>query len=436
MSTAAALLGLAVIQVGLQSGPVEDSLPQVTLAEALQAASRLDPNYVAATRQVVDAQWSRTAAMTVFVVPALSAQLSGTRYSNQAFNIGTGAPASQVVDARIQGRLNLFSGFGKINELKRANAQLEGARAGELQARYVTALFTEADFFDVLAQREFLRVTRERAERAEEQLGVARARVLTGAAVQTDSLQLLLELTEAQVDLIRQEARLQVARYQLGRRVGADGPVDAASLARLGSPDLPLSQQEAIDEAFTSSPSVLVARSEQRAAESALSVARGSYLPSIDLVGQISAFDDSFFPDAVNRSSIGLTLTFPIWNDARRESAVSRATTVMEVAQAARADVERALRRDVVEAYQAYEAARAAQSLAERAVVVAAENLRVQQERYRAGATTILDLLAADGRMSDADAGLVQALYTTRLALTGLEAILGRRLFPNRGRDE
>ena len=83
----------------------------------------------------------------------------------------------------------------------------------------------------------------------------------------------------------------------------------------------------------------------------------------------------------------------------------------------------------MVEAYEAYEAARAAAELAAQAVVVATEYLRVQQERYRAGATTILDLITAQVSLSEADAGLVQARYATQLALSGLEAILGRRLF-------
>ena len=61
------------------------------------------------------------------------------------------------------------------------------------------------------------------------------------------------------------------------------------------------------------------------------------------------------------------------------------------------------------------------------------ENFRVQQSRYRAGETTILDLLTAQSDLDDAEAALVQARYATRLALAGLENILGRRLFPGRG---
>ncbi|MGW8283031.1 MAG: TolC family protein, partial [Gemmatimonadota bacterium] len=71
--------------------------------------------------------------------------------------------------------------------------------------------------------------------------------------------------------------------------------------------------------------------------------------------------------------------------------------------------------------------ARTSAALAANAVVVARENLRVQDERYRAGATTILDLLTAQVDLTEAEAGLVQARFTTRLARAGVEAILGRR---------
>ncbi len=57
----------------------------------------------------------------------------------------------------------------------------------------------------------------------------------------------------------------------------------------------------------------------------------------------------------------------------------------------------------------------------------------MQEQRYRAGATTILDLITAQVSVAEAEAELVQARYATRLALAGLEALLGRRLFPRPG---
>ena len=58
----------------------------------------------------------------------------------------------------------------------------------------------------------------ERTARAEQQLDIARARVLSGAAVQTDSLQLLLELTRARIKQIQDDS-LRKLRQMLRRGV-------------------------------------------------------------------------------------------------------------------------------------------------------------------------------------------------------------------------
>src|SRR5207244_11187986 len=72
-------------------------------------------------------------------------------------------------------------------------------------------------------------------------------------------------------------------------------------------------------------------------------------------------------------------------------------------------DMVRAVRRDVTAAYDGYVTARAAAQQAAEGLLVARENFRVQQSRYRAGATTILDLLTAQCDLDDADAVLVHA---------------------------
>ena len=122
-------------------------------------------------------------------------------------------------------------------------------------------------------------------------------------------------------------------------------------------------------------------------------------------------------------------MSFPVWNGAQREIGIAQAAAQRDVARAIRSDIERGARADVTEAYEAYETARETVTLQETAVVVARENYRVQEARYRAGAAEILDLLDAQVRLTQAEANLVQARYATRLALAGLETILGRRLF-------
>ncbi len=424
----------------LTSGPLvaaqvakPDSIPTVTLEQALRAAARLDPNYVASLGEVDNAEWNRRAAWSVFVLPSVSVQTSLTKFSNQGFNIGTGSLATQIVQGTIDARYDLFQGGAKLFELSRARAEVESARASELQARFNTAVLTESDYYDVLAQKELTRVAAERVRRAEEQLAVARARVVSGAAVRTDSLQLLLELTRARVDLLRQGASLAVAQVQLGRRVGIAGPVDAVELDSDPAPELPLSQDSAVAEAAARGPLFRVALAEEKAASAAFKAEWGGFMPQVTLFGQYQGFDQTFLPDAFTRTVWGFQVSLPVWNGGQREIALTRARTSRDAARAAMRDAQLAVQRDAIEAYQNYVTARASTELAQQSVVVARENLEVQNNRYRAGATTILDLLAAQVAMSEAEAGLVQARYATRLALAGLEAIIGRRLFTDKG---
>ena len=409
-----------------------DTVPRITLAEALRRAVRLDPNYVQAIGAVDNAAWARRAAMSAMILPSISVGSDYTSFSTSQFNVGTGSPARTSATARIDARFELFTGGRKLATLSQAGADLEGARASEEQQRFLSALDTEADFYSVLSNHELVDVSRDRVRRAEEQLVVARARVASGAAVQTDSLQILLELNRARVGLLQDEARLRVARLALGRRVGTPGGVDAVPLDSTRAPDLPLSLVEAMTQAVEQGPEYRAARAGERAAEAAVRARRGSYLPSVFLSANETTFGDNFYPVGLTRRTLTVSLSYPLWDNANRELNYARARNARELARAVRADLERAAEVDVTAAWEAYQTARATSDFSEQALVVAREVFRVQESRYRAGASTILDLLDAQSGLTQAQADLVQARYAARLALAGLEAILGRRLFSDK----
>ena len=421
---------LALIAV-LQVGSVQDTLPRVTLNEALERATRLDPSYVEALGAISTAEWGRRAATLAFIIPSVTLQLDYSKYSTGFFNIGTLQQSSTSANFQALASYELFS-MRKFSELGRSKAALEGAEAEGLQARFTAALLTESDYYDVLANQELTRLALERQRRAQEAFAVARARVLSGAAVQTDSLQLMLELTGAQVDLLRQRSALRVSQLQLGRRIGMPGPVDAVPLDSAVAGALPIELEAAIQLALEQGPQFRAARANERAANSLLKGRRGEYLPHLQLTASHNRFDTEVFPNAFAVSSIQVGVTLPIWDNAQREIRISQARVSRDVFQAIRDDLERSAQVDVTASYEAYTTARATVELGQTAVLVARENFRVQEARYRAGATPILDLLSAQLGLTVAEANLVQARFSLRLALAGLEAIIGRRLVEDR----
>jgi outer membrane protein TolC len=406
-------------------------IPKVTLAEALERAVGVDPDFIRTAGQIDVAEWGRRAAMLAFIVPSLNVSVDATKYSDPFFNIGIGQPTTNAVNFRANGSYELLS-LRKFADVALRKAELQAAAATYEQQRLQLAFDVENDFYDVLANQALLRVAENRFQRAEDQMQVARARVLSGAAVQTDSLQLEVETTQARLELLRRHAAARVSRLQLGRRIGETQEVDAVRPDSLVPPPLAYDDATLVRFALEQGPQYRAARANERAADAALSGQRSTYFPSVSLTGGYTIFDDKFFPAGRSIASMTLAVSYPIWNLGQREIAVTQARVDRDVSRALRADLERAAWRDVVEAATAYRIAHEAVALTNRQLDAARETFRVQDLRYRSGANTILDLLEAQFQLTNAEAQVVQALYALNLSRAGLEAVVGRQLFSER----
>ena len=400
----------------------------VTLEQARLRAIAIAPQGVAARDQVETAAWERRAALSSLITPTITAATSYTHFSDPFFNLGTGGINSTATSATLQAGYTVLGG-GKFSEVKRSRASFESAAASEIVAEFRVALAIDNAYFAVLADRELSRVAADRLRRAQEQLEIARVRVLSGAAIATDSLQLLLEVNRARLAILRRDSALVVAQLKLGNGIGLSGPAEAAAIDTSAPPALPFTQEAAVAELRTSGPELVAARAIERRASASLGVEREAYLPEITVGAIVGAYDAAFFPSALNRSQFAVNVSLPIWNAGQRELSVARARADRNVARAERDARERGAAEEMAAAYNGYETARAAIDLAQVGVAVATENYRVQRTRYREGATTILDLLEAQVALSEAEATLVQSRFAARLSLAQLEALLGRRVF-------
>ena len=64
----------------------------------------------------------------------------------------------------------------------------------------------------------------------------------------------------------------------------------------------------------------------------------------------------------------------------------------------------------------------------QQAIAAADEDLRVQQQRYALGASTLLDLLASQTALNQSRQALIQARFDGRVARAQLAALLGKPL--------
>src|SRR5207253_8978699 len=152
-----------------------------------------------------------------------------------------------------------------------------------------------------------------------------------------------------------QGAVVRVARVELGRRVGADGPVLAAPLDTTPAPELPVTLADAITQAAQQGPQYREAAANERAASAVVRSRLGAYLPHATLSWTGVGFDNKFLPSGAKFSQLSLAVSFPLWDNMRRELSVSQARVSRDVARAIRNDMQRAVQHDVTAAYDAYE---------------------------------------------------------------------------------
>jgi outer membrane protein TolC len=74
------------------------------------------------------------------------------------------------------------------------------------------------------------------------------------------------------------------------------------------------------------------------------------------------------------------------------------------------------------------DAARTKTEITRTSVAAATEDLRVQQERYRLGASTIVDLLTSQEALNQAEVDVVNARFDYLRAKAQIEALIGRNL--------
>ena len=416
--------------------PAAAQKPQVTLAEAIERANRVQPSVVAALGSVRNAEARQRTATGAFI-PSLSLSSGiGRSFSEgpQRVDPNTGQVISgnstnQSVTNSISSNVDLFTGFRRGNEKRAANANRAAAEASLQNSRNNQQLTTTNQFLDVLAAEHLLLVREASVRRAEEQLKISVALLHAGRGIRPDSLRSVVTLGNAQLQLVNAQTALATAEANLGRLVGADGPVGAVEDTTLYAL-LPAIDTAALrTEALAQAPSVKAAEASAASARAAIKVAKASYFPTLSLSGSMSlnaSRANSY--DFLQGRQFNLGLSWPIFNRFQREQSIVSSQVSAENADATAAESRRLVLANFTADLAALEAARLRIGISQTSVLAAREDLRVQQERYRLGAATIVDVLTSQEALDQAEVDSVTARFDYVRARAQISALIGRPL--------
>lgn len=285
----------------------------------------------------------------------------------------------------------------------------QAARQEELAAQRLRFEVVRGYFGAVLAEAR-ARVTTEAVASAEADRRRIQSLFDAGMVVRSDLLGVEVQLADFRQRQIQADGDAVVARAALNavldRPVG-DAPLLTGTLAErsfeVEEPDRLLAL------AVARRPDYLVAGSAVRAAEEAVRGASGQYLPRLAAFATYGGSGDDLGIDSTDYL-FGARLSYDLL-DLGRGARRDQARAGVALAAAGRAQAASRIRLEVVQAYQHFVSARERLKVAASAAAQAAEALRIVQDRYQTGLTTVTEVLRAQTAVLRARLGELGARY-------------------------
>jgi outer membrane protein len=410
----------------------------VTLDEALELARQYALQSVQTQGQLTTSAAAVRSAYASFL-PSVSLSSGATRQFPSGGG-GTRVENGQVItvpdepwsySGSLSANIEVFGGGRRFFELSQAKADRRAGEAGSIAGRYDVALAVKQQFYNVLAARESEIAAEAQVEQAEQQLRTAIARVRNQAATRSDSLRSEIQLRNARLAVLDARNSLAIANASLTRAVGTPYALTATAdaLAALalepGAAELMRMAQEG--------PGVHAARAQLDAAIATRRISWTGYLPSVNAsYSRAASGTDQTFgfgtEDYSYSGSFRLSLSLPLFNQLQREEQVVRARAGVDNAKAALRDAQLAATLEMTQAVGAWQLGTERVAAHTASVEAAEEDLRVQQQRYTAGGSTLLDVLTSQTQLNQARQDLIRARYDQRVARAQIEAIAGADL--------
>lgn len=433
---AGAVLWAAPFTIDAQSS---DDARAISLRDAIAEAQRNAPAIVQARGQERNAAAARRSALAAYL-PTLNLTAGSSRTQGVQFFQGqlvplTGNPWNY--NNGLAANLQLFDGNSRRAELQRVGATARLADVSFVQAKFDAELQVKQQYYAALAARESEAAAKAQLEQAEQQLKASSARVAAGVATKSDSLRSAIQLGNAQLAVLTAQNDLRVANAALTRVVGSTTTVTADAndtLETVGQ----LPTEAELEKLVFDGPSVRVADANVSAAQASKKAQRSAYLPTLTMSYNYSFTQSSrkfassdiwlFSGGNPNRQNLNFNFQYPLFNGFQREAATVQQDVALRNAEAQARDTRLAARSNLTTLLRSAQNAQARVDVQLAAIAAAEEDLRVQQQRYALGASTLLDLLTSQTQLNQARQALIQARFDGRVTRAQLASLIGRPL--------
>lgn len=356
------------------------------------------------------------------LLPDLRLSVSGSENVGRSFNQSEGSVVdqqSQAMSSGLSSSLTLFDGGRTRASIRGAQASAEASDNDLARARQ-TAVFTVAsDYVALSNQQEQLRVQQENLRAQQAQLDLIQKLVDGGVRPTSDLYQQQATVASAKLAIAQANRAVELAKIDLIQAL----QLDPAGTYDFVAPSLTPNAQKAtynldslIARAYAARADLDAGEARATAASQDVKAARASRLPTISVTGSYSsAFNSASeltLADQLNQrrgGSIGIGVSIPLFDRGSASVAAQKARVAEENARLALDNQKQAVALDVRRAYLDESSAREQLTAAEAQLAAASQAVTMAEQRYQAGAATLVEVTQARAQSVQAASAVATA---------------------------
>ncbi len=368
--------------------------------------------------------FSETAMRGTDPVYVFGSRLRQGRFTTEDFALGALNYPTPYGDyaTRVGGSWTLFDslaswkGLDRAKTAKDSSAQQLARTDQEIVFRAVNA------YYGVLLAKKQSELGEQALKTAEAILNQSKSRYESGVSVQADALSSEVRLAARKQELIRAQNQLSLARAELSTALGLAPGNDFDSAEVLAEKKLPeVSLEELEKRAAESRPDLKRIRDEETAQRESVSIAKAAFGPRVNAFADWEADNPALFSGGSNNWTAGIEVQFDLFQGGAKKAALSHEQALAEKVTALKEMATDEAKLEVRHAYYDVDSAHRQMEVARAAIAAAEESLRIRQDRYDSGLSTISDLLAAEEALRQSQTDYWGAVYRYSTSYASLE---------------
>lgn len=336
--------------------------------------------------------------------------------------------------------VTLFAGSRISNNLTQSKLDLEaGVFNIEATKNNITLNIINL-FVNVVFNREQVNIAESQLTTSKDQLDQTTKLVAAGSLPLADKLDLQAQNATNELEVINAKNSLRISKLNLAQAMQIPFTEDF----QVVEPEFIINDglmasenpSDIFDTAVEIMPEIKLAKVNVESAEYGVKIARGSFLPTVGIGGNIFSnyVDRSFGSEPPSfgtqiqdnlSQSLNLNLSIPIFSQFNNMASVQRARVQKQISEVAEVEAKNTLRQDIESAYNS--ALSAQQSYEANLVRLDAvqESFRIAQQRLDVGAINSVDYQVAQNNLFNTQADLLNAKYTYIFRVKVLDFYLG-----------